>query len=211
MSQMPRGLSADSDGVIRCAWPGKHLDYRDYHDQEWGYPKVEDTQLFEKICLEGFQSGLSWLTILRKRESFRRAFRDFDIDKIQRFNKRSIDRLLADSSIVRHRGKIEAVIHNAFCAKELLQDFGSLSAFFWQYEPEPESRPTTVDHRTLSALTASEESLAMSKALKRRGWRFVGPTTMYSFMQSVGMVNDHLEGCFVRKKVDDQREALVRP
>ena len=211
MSSLPQGLSVDSDGVIRCAWPGEHSDYRLYHDQEWGRPQTNDIHLYEKICLEGFQSGLSWLTILRKREAFRHAFRGFDFVKVARFNRRSVERLLGDAGIVRHRGKIEAAIHNARCAKDLVDDVGSLAAFVWQFEPRPETRPKRIDRAVLRKLTESEQSRAMSQALRDRGWRFVGPTTLYAFMQSVGIVNDHLEGCQFREQVEKERRTLERP
>lgn len=211
MPNLPRGLFAGPDGVVRCAWPGDHLDYRLYHDQEWGRPQTNDQRLFEKICLEGFQSGLSWLTILRKRSAFRRAFRDFDFEKVARFNRRSVDRLMGDAGIVRHRGKIEAAIQNARCAKELVAEFGSIAAFVWHFEPTSSSRPKRINYSVVRGLTESEESRAMSAALRDRGWRFVGPTTLYAFMQSVGIVNDHLEGCRLRSQVDRERRALKRP
>ena len=204
-ARLPRGLQVDENGVVRCAWTGEHEDYRAYHDHEWGRPHSNEKRLFEKICLEGFQAGLSWLTILRKRDAFRRAFRDFDIEKVSRFNSRSVERLLADPGIVRHRGKIESAIQNAHCAKRLIDEFGSLSAFIWEFEPASQSRPRRVDYGALRKLTESEESRSMSRALRARGWRFVGPTTLYAFMQSVGVVNDHLEGCSFRKAVEDER------
>ena len=210
-SRLPRGLSAVKTGVVRCAWPGEHQDYRAYHDQEWGYPQADSTRLFEKICLEGFQSGLSWLTILRKREAFRRAFRNFEIEAVARFNSRSVDRLLADPGIVRHRGKIESTIENARCAIRLIEEFGSLPAFVWQFEPSLQSRPKRMNYSALRKLTESEESRAMSRALRERGWRFVGPTTLYAFMQSVGIVNDHLEGCSFRKRVEEGRRRFKPP
>ena len=211
MSQLPRGLSADAEGIIRCAWPGSHMDYQDYHDQEWGRPQQSTQRLFEKICLEGFQSGLSWLTILRKREAFRRAFKGFDIEKVSRFNSRSVGRLLSDAGIVRHRGKIEAAIGNARAACRLVEEFGSLSSFVWQFEPDPNSRPKRFKYSDLKALTETEESRAMSRALRERGWRFVGPTTLYAFMQSVGIVNDHIEGCSFRDVVERERLNFSRP
>lgn len=209
--RLPRGLRADEKGVVRCAWPGDHEDYIAYHDEEWGRPQADTTRLFEKICLEGFQAGLSWLTILRKRDAFRRAFRNFDIETVARFNKRSVERLLSDPGIVRHRGKIEAAIVNARCALRLIEEFGSLSSFVWHFEPTPESRPKRIDHKALLQLTESDESRAMSRALRERGWRFVGPTTLYAFMQSVGIVNDHTEGCFCRKAVDQERRDFTPP
>ena len=211
MSRLPHGLSADAKGVIRCAWPGSHMDYQNYHDHEWGRPQQSTERLFEKICLEGFQSGLSWLTILRKREAFRRAFRGFDIEKVSRFNSRSVERLLSDAGIVRHRGKIEAAIENARAAFRLIEEFGSLSSFVWQFEPCPKRRPKRFTYSDLKALTETEESRAMSRALRDRGWRFVGPTTLYAFMQSVGVVNDHIEGCSFRGSVEQERQGFHRP
>ncbi|MEE3328154.1 MAG: DNA-3-methyladenine glycosylase I [Myxococcota bacterium] len=210
-SRLPRGLHADEHGVVRCAWTGDHDDYRDYHDHEWGRPQANAKRLFEKICLEGFQSGLSWLTILRKRDAFRRAFRDFDIEKVSRFNSKSVERLLADPGIVRHRGKIEATIGNARCARRLIEEFGSLPAFVWQFQPTPGSRPGRINHSALRKLTESDESRSMSRTLRERGWRFVGPTTLYAFMQSVGIVNDHLEGCSFREEVEEERRNFKLP
>lgn len=212
-SKAARGPAAPAprDGLRRCSWPGQHADYRAYHDDEWGTPVADDQRLFEKICLEGFQSGLSWLTILRKREAFRRAFRDFDYEKVARFNEKSVERLLGDAGIVRHRGKIEAAIGNARRACELADEAGSLAAWLWQFEPDPASRPKRVTPAVLRKLTESAESRAMSQALHGRGWRFVGPTTLYAFMQSMGMVNDHLETCSFRSSVEAARERFVRP
>jgi DNA-3-methyladenine glycosylase I len=199
------------DGRVRCPWPRGRPDYCAYHDEEWGRPVVDDQRLFEKICLEGFQSGLSWLTILRKREHFRRAFRGFDYEQVARFNERSVLRLLGDAGIVRHRGKIEAAIGNAKRACVLADEFGSLAAYFWRYEPVPASRPKRVTRATLRRLTESPESRAMSKDLRSRGWRFVGPTTLYAFMQAMGMVNDHLESCDFREEVETARRRFRRP
>ncbi len=195
----------------RCHWCGDHTDYQAYHDIEWGFPTDDDRRLFEKLCLEGFQSGLSWLTILRKRENFRRAFADFDYHRIARWNERSIPRLLRDPGIVRHRGKIEATLTNARLARTLQEDFGSLGAFFWSFEPDDADRPKRFDERSLVALSKTPASHAMSKALKQRGFRFVGPTTAYAFMQSMGIVNDHAEGCDTRKKVERARRRFIRP
>ncbi len=192
----------------RCFWCNESPIYRDYHDTEWGFPVVDDIQLFEKICLEGFQSGLSWLTILRKRENFRLAFNRFDIASVARFTQKDIERLMADAGIVRHRGKIEAAINNARCAEKLLESESSLAAYFWRFEPEPNSRPQTFDVNTLKTLTQSKESIALSKDLKKRGWKFVGPTTMYAFMQAMGLVNDHEEGCHVREAALEARWQL---
>ena len=205
------GLKEDSQGVPRCWWCGDDPLYLRYHDQEWGFPVVDDRRLFEKLCLEGFQAGLSWLTILRKRENFRRAFSGFDIDKVARFNQRSVERLLGDAGIVRHRGKIESTLNNARRAVALREEFGSLSAYFWRFEPDPKARPKRLTRKTLMSLTKSRESTALSKELKRRGFSFVGPTTAYAFMQAMGLVNDHLEGCHVRDQVEAARSTFVRP
>ena len=196
----------------RCHWARLAPDdYRHYHDTEWGRPVADDQRLFEKLCLEGFQAGLSWLTILRKREAFRAAFAGFDIEAVARFGPADVARLLADPGIVRHRGKIEAAIRNASRALALREAFGSIAAFVWRHEPDPGSRPTRLDEATLRALTESRESRAMSRELKRRGWAFVGPTTLYAFMQSVGVVNDHAEDCALRAPVEAEREAFRRP
>ena len=194
----------------RCFWcDGSDL-YRHYHDTEWGFPVQDDTRLFEKICLEGFQSGLSWITILRKREHFRTGFAGFDIPTVARFGDKDIERLVADAGIVRHRGKIEAAINNARCAEKLLASEKSLSDYFWRFEPEAVSRPERITRETLSAMTQSAESVALSKDLKKRGWKFVGPTTMYAFMQAMGLVNDHQEGCHVREAALKARQKLQR-
>ena len=195
----------------RCPWTGSHLDYQAYHDCEWGRPVKDDSRLFEKICLEGFQSGLSWLTILRKREAFRKAFRGFDFEKVARFNRRSVERLLRDSGIVRHRGKIEATIENARRACDLVDQEGSLAAWLWRFEPSPHSRPKRIDRGTLRRMTETHESRTMSQELRERGWRFVGPTTLYAFMQSMGMVNDHLDACDFRLSVERDRKRFSRP
>ncbi len=182
-------------GVDRCWWATTSELYTLYHDEEWGRPTRDDRWIFEKICLEGFQAGLSWLTILNKRENFRQAFANFEIDKVARFNSRSVDRLLRNAGIVRHRGKIESAINNAKRARELQKEFGSLAAFVWQFEPPARSRPGTMTRAALIKLTQTPESIALSKEFKRRGWSFVGPTTMYAFMQAAGIVNDHMPGC----------------
>jgi DNA-3-methyladenine glycosylase I len=195
----------------RCSWCGEHADYQAYHDNEWGFPVDDDQRLFEKLSLEGFQSGLSWLTILRKRENFRKAFVAFDFDRIARWNERSVLRLLRDAGIVRHRGKIEAVLANARLARDLRQEFGSLGAFFWSFEPDDAERPTNFDEGSLMARSQTAESNAMSKALKQRGFRFVGPTTAYAFMQSMGIVNDHAEDCDTRTRVTRARKNFLRP
>jgi DNA-3-methyladenine glycosylase I len=208
---MADGLLKGADGRVRCAWAGTSPDYVDYHDHEWGRPVADDTRLFEKICLEGFQSGLSWLTILRKRENFRRAFADFDFSRVSRYGDRQLARLLQDAGIVRHRGKIESAINNAARVAELVKTEGSLARLVWRYEPPASSRPTRIDWDTLRAMARTAESIALSKDLKKRGWSFVGPTTMYAFMQSVGVVNDHIEGCFRRPEVERERKRFARP
>ena len=198
------GLVRNEDGVVRCWWGGgDHLEYRAYHDDEWGMPVTDDVRLFEKLCLEGFQSGLSWLTILRKREAFRRAFAGFDFRKVARFGARDVERLLDDASIVRHRGKIEATIDNAGRAVELVEAEGSLAAFVWRFEPDPASRPARMTHDTLIELAQTDASRALARELKRRGWRFVGPTTVYAFMQAVGMVNAHDKRCFRYREINE--------
>jgi DNA-3-methyladenine glycosylase I len=204
-------LVRGEDSVIRCFWADSAPEYRAYHDTEWGFPVAEDHRLFEKLCLEGFQSGLSWLTILRKREGFRRAFADFDFDRVARFGEKDVERLLADASIVRHRGKIEATVNNAQRALELVEEEGSLAAFVWRFEPEPSSRPKRLTWEALLKLSETPESHALAKELKRRGWRFVGPTTVYAFMQAMGLVNDHLHGCDAREPVERARTAFTPP
>ncbi len=193
------------DGKPRCRWSGAAPDFLAYHDSEWGFPVGDDRRLFEKLSLEGFQSGLSWRTILAKRENFRAAFHDFDFDRIARFTQRDLKRLLGDAGIVRHRGKIEAVINNAQRAQELVEREGSLAAFVWRYEPGPGqlAEPQTA--------STSAESVALSKALKKQGWKFVGPTTVYAFMQAMGLINDHVEDCVIRKKIERARKAFKRP
>lgn len=204
MSTPPRdGLLVGDDGRRRCWWHGGHADYQRYHDEEWGRPVRDDRRLFEKICLEGFQSGLSWLTILRKRENFRRAFADFDVERVARFTDRSVAKLLADAGIVRHRGKIESVIHNAKRARELIRSEGSLADYVWSFQPPRSERPRRATWKALSALTWTPTSKALSKDLKQRGWSYVGPTTCYAFMQAMGLVNDHVEGCWVRAECGD--------
>jgi DNA-3-methyladenine glycosylase I len=203
------GLVRGDDGVARCWWADSAPEYRIYHDDEWGFPVADDVRLFEKLSLEGFQAGLSWLTILRKRESFRQAFAGFDFEKVASFGERDIQRLLADASIVRHRGKIEAVINNARRAVELVDAEGSLAAFVWRFEPEP--RTEALDRASLAQLAKTAESHALARDLKRRGWRFVGPTTVYAFMQAMGLVNDHLGGCDAADRVRRARAKFKRP
>ncbi len=202
-------LLQGADGAMRCFWHRGLPDYINYHDTEWGYPQGEDVRLFEKLCLEGFQSGLSWLTILRKRENFRAAFAGFDIAAVARFGEADVARLLADAGIVRHRGKIEAVINNARRAEELIETEGSLAAFLWAHEPAPLPAPETL--ADLGGRSIVPEAKAVSKTLKARGWRFVGPTTVTALFQAAGLVNDHFAGCICRDKVESARAAFVRP
>jgi DNA-3-methyladenine glycosylase I len=203
------GVVIGVDGVRRCPWGDSAPEYRPYHDREWGFPVDDDVRLFEKLSLEGFQSGLSWLTILRKRDAFRRAFAGFEFERIARFGEGDVARLLADASIVRHRGKIEAVINNARCAVDLVQADGSLAAWVWRFEPP--ARAEGLDSSSLRELSYTPESVALAKELKRSGWRFVGPTTVYAFMQAMGLVNDHRDGCDAHADVEAARAAFVRP
>jgi len=204
-------LLTGPDGLLRCPWCAAAPDYLAYHDDEWGRPVVDEVRLFEKLCLEGFQSGLSWLTILRKREGFRRAFAGFEPERVARFGAREVARLLGDAGIVRHRGKIEATIANARALCSLRDAGGSLPRLVWRFEPAPASRPKRLTLAALRKLTATPESTALSKALKASGFRFVGPTTCYAFMQAMGLVNDHLEGCHARAVVERERARLRRP
>jgi len=206
-----QGITKGRDRKDRCWWGAESDDYRAYHDDEWGYPVDDDIRLFEKICLEGFQSGLSWLTILRKRENFRRAFHGFDFHQIARFEESHVERLLRDAGIVRHRRKIESTINNARRACELEKEFGSLAAYFWGFEPPREERPAVIDKAALKSLARTPTSTALSKDLKERGWSFIGPTTAYAFMQAMGLVNDHLEGCHARQRVARARRAFQIP
>ncbi len=199
------GLFTAPDGKARCYWCAATPVYLHYHDTEWGFAVTDDRRLFEKLCLEGFQAGLSWLTILNKRVAFRRAFADFDPRIVARFTPADVDRLLQDAGIVRHRGKIESTINNARRMLELQDEFGSLAAYAWHYEPVANARPKRMTYAALKKLGTSPESIAMSKDLKRRGWSFVGPTTVYAFMQAMGLVNDHIEGCHVRTEAADAR------
>jgi DNA-3-methyladenine glycosylase I len=207
MQKLPPGL-AHSDGITRCWWPGSDALYQRYHDEEWGVPVTDDRRLFEKICLEGFQSGLSWLTILRKRDNFRAAFAGFDFDRVARFNSRDVRRLLGNEGIVRHRGKIESTINNAERAVALRDECGSLAAYFWRWQPDPAARPRRLTKEALMQMGTTPESTALSKDLKKRGWTFVGPTTVYAFMQAMGLVNDHIEGCFRRPEIEQSRQIL---
>jgi DNA-3-methyladenine glycosylase I len=197
--------------VKRCWWPGEDDLYIRYHDNEWGRPVTDDRRLFEKICLEGFQSGLSWITILRKRENFRKAFKDFDPAVVSTFGARDVQRLLKDAGIIRHRGKIESTINNAKRALELIEEKGSLAAYFWSWEPAASSRPKKISHAALKKMSITEQSIALSKDLKKRGWTFVGPTTCYAFMQAMGLVNDHIDECYVRAAIERDRKRFSRP
>ncbi len=193
------------DGQPRCSWCGAAPDFFNYHDREWGFPVDDDQRLFEKLCLESFQSGLSWRTILAKRENFRAAFCHFNFEQVAAFGEADVTRLLNDAGIVRHRGKIEAVINNAQRACEMVEQEGSIAAFIWRFEPDAQQRaaPQTV--------STSDASVALSKELKKRGWKFVGPTTAFAFMQAMGLINDHVEGCVIRSQVEQAREAFRRP
>lgn len=193
------------DGKPRCEWCGAAPEFFHYHDTEWGFPVSDDQHLFEKICLESFQCGLSWRTILAKRENFRVAFYHFDFNKVARFTQRDVNRLLKDEGIVRHRGKIEATINNAKRAQEMVKQEGSLAAFIWRYEPDLKklAKPQSV--------STSAESIDLSKDLKKRGWKFVGPTTAYAFMQAMGLINDHVKNCVIRAKVERARKSFKRP
>ncbi|MEX0277282.1 MAG: DNA-3-methyladenine glycosylase I [Ruegeria sp.] len=191
------------DGQPRCAWCADAPEFFEYHDKEWGYPVADDQRLFEKLCLESFQSGLSWRTILAKRENFRKAFCNFDPDKVAAFTETDVARLLQDAGIIRHRGKIEAVINNAQRMQELVDAEGSLAAFVWRYETETPPEPQTA--------STSPESVAMSKELKKRGWKFVGPTTVFAFMQAMGLINDHAHGCIMREKAARLRRSFQKP
>ena len=205
------GVIAGDGGPARCWWCQGDSLYQSYHDFEWGRPVDDDSHLFEKLCLEGFQSGLSWLTILRKRENFRRAFKSFDVEAVARFNSRSVERLLLDAGIVRHRGKIESTINNARRCAGVIDEFGSLASYVWRYEPDERSRPQSLDWPALAQLGPAPEAAAMSKDLKRRGWSFVGPTTVYSFMEAVGLVNDHVSACDWREEIEAERRLFSRP
>jgi DNA-3-methyladenine glycosylase I len=203
------GIVVGDDGVSRCWWADSAPEYRAYHDTEWGFPVADDVRLFEKLSLEGFQAGLSWLTILRKRAAFREAFAGFDFEQVARFGERDVTRLLGDARIIRHRGKIEAVINNAKRALELVEAEGSLARYVWRFEPE--TRTAGLDRAALAELATTVDSKALAKDLKTRGWRFVGPTTVYAFMQAMGLVNDHLAGCNAHERVYAARERFKRP
>lgn len=210
-TELGSGLMRAQDGTVRCTWPADKTDYLQYHDEEWGMPQDDDIKLFEKICLEGFQSGLSWLTILRKRENFRAGFAGFDFHKVAKFDDADVERLVNDAGIIRHRGKIKSTINNAKKAIELQESAGSLGSWFWRFEPGPKDRPDKFDGEALLPLGKTAISERMSKELKKMGWSFVGPTTCYAFMQAMGMVNDHIEGCFCREKIEQERAKFKRP
>jgi DNA-3-methyladenine glycosylase I len=205
------GLLRGEDGTLRCWWPGADPLYVRYHDEEWGFPVDDDRRLFEKVCLEGFQSGLSWLTILRKRENFRKAFANFDPARVARFDARAVQRLLGDAGIVRHRGKIESTINNARRALALREEKGSLAAYFWSWAPAGADRPRRFTRRALEAMSTTAASVALSRDLRKRGWTFVGPTTIYAFMQAMGLVNDHVEGCSARPRVIEAARVFRLP
>lgn len=204
-------LHTAADGVARCWWAGNDLDYCQYHDREWGIPVGDDIQLFEKMCLEGFQAGLSWLTILRKRDHFRAAFAHFDFREMATFSDRDVERLMLDEGIVRHRGKIEAAIANARRAIEIVDEFGSLAAYIWRWEPTEVEPHLGKDKYPYPIPSVTQTSKALSKDLKKRGWKFFGPTTAYAFMQAMGLVNDHMGGCSCRERVEIMRQAFRRP
>ena len=210
-NKIDNGLLTDTFEITRCAWCGEDTDYQRYHDTEWGVPIVNDQILFQKICLEGFQAGLSWLTVLRKRNNLRETFDNFDFKKISQYRDKDISRCLVNPGIIRHRGKIESTINNAKKAIELVNEFGSLASFFWSFEPSIKNRPEKLTYAVASQITMSTESIALSKALKKRGWTFVGPTICYSFMQAMGIVNDHVLGCSRRDDIETLRDVLIRP
>ncbi|MCP3905622.1 MAG: DNA-3-methyladenine glycosylase I [Planctomycetes bacterium] len=210
-TRRPDGVVDGGDGVARCWWCGEDAEYRRYHDEEWGVPVDDDRRLFEKICLEGFQAGLSWITILRKRENFRARFRGFDLEAVAKFGKREVERALRDEGIVRHRGKIESTINNARRALEVVEELGSLAALAWSFEPAARERARPITRRRLLQLARTPESTLLSKTLKKRGFSYVGPTTMYAFMQSVGIVNDHLAGCARQAEIERLRSRFERP
>ena len=205
------GLLTDTFEITRCAWCGEDTEYQRYHDTEWGVPIVNDQILFQKICLEGFQAGLSWLTVLRKRDNFMKEFDKFDFKKVSQYGDKDISRCLVNPGIIRHRGKIESTINNAKKAIELVNEFGSLASFFWSFEPSMKNTPEKLTYAVASQITMSTESIALSKALKKRGWTFVGPTICYSFMQAMGIVNDHVLGCSRRDDIETLRDVLIRP
>ena len=202
-------LIVDEQGISRCFWAGPQDDYVVYHDEEWGRPVGNDNRLFEKICLEGFQSGLSWYTILSKRENFRVAFHDFNIERVAKMTEDDIEKQVQNAGIIRHRGKIKSTINNANRALEMIKQEGSLAKYFWAHEPTAKDRPEKITRESIPAKT--DISTAISKDLKKRGWSFVGPTTIYAFMQAMGLVNDHIEGCNFREIVEQERAKFKRP
>ena len=206
---MTAGIEVGEDGKARCWWGGGDPLYRSYHDTEWGRPVADDRRLFEKLCLEGFMAGLSWLTILRKREAFRKAFANFEPAAVARFTPARQEKLMADPGIVRNRAKIAAVVNNARRYRDVVTDRGSFAAYAWSFAPP--SRPALLDQAALMKIKFSAEAAALSKDLLKRGWRFVGPTTVYSFMQAMGLVNDHVDGCFVGREVEALRRDFKRP
>lgn len=193
------------DGAARCGWVRQTDDFIPYHDDEWGWPVTDDRHLFEKLCLESFQSGLSWRTILAKRDNFRNAFANFDMQAVAGFGDDDRARLLNDAGIIRHAGKIDAVINNARCALELVGETGTLAAYVWSWEPAADELGAP------QSMTTCPSAIAMSKDMKKRGWKFVGPTTVFAFMQSMGLVNDHAAGCHMRAAVDKVRAGMTRP
>ncbi|MEB2648939.1 DNA-3-methyladenine glycosylase I [Pseudomonas sp. C 49-2] len=205
------GLTTDETGQTYCTWRTAAPEYPRYHDQEWGVPVADDIQLYEKICLEGFQAGMAWITILRKREQFRAAFEGFDFRRVAQYGEAEIARLMQDPGIVRNRAKIVSTINNARRASELVDESGSLARWLWAFEPNEDERPTRVDMAYWTGNPTSPASVRLSKALKKRGWTYVGPTTMYALMQAMGMVNDHLEGCVCRPQIEDLRRQFKRP
>jgi DNA-3-methyladenine glycosylase I len=204
---MPEQVALDEK--TRCNWANGDPVYQAYHDTEWGRPVASDNRLYEKLCLEGFQSGLSWITVLRKRERFREVFLGFEIEKVAEMTEADVERLLTDAGIIRHRGKIASTINNARRALEIQREFGSLAAYIWRFEPKPEHRPTEVTWEAI--MPHAEASNALSKDLRKRGFSFVGPTTCYAFMQAMGLVNDHVEGCFCRSEIEALRSDFKRP
>ena len=200
-----------ADVASRCPWVRGVPEFVPYHDHEWGFPVADDARLFEKMSLESFQSGLSWRTILNKRDAFRRAFENFRPESVARFGEPDVARLLADAGIVRHRGKIEATIHNAKVVESLQDRWGSFAAFVWRFEPDLSSRPPRLTWQAVMTVTDTDESRALAKALKQEGWRFFGPTTAYAFMQAAGLVDDHVETCWCRPRAEAARKAFARP
>ncbi|WP_185984880.1 DNA-3-methyladenine glycosylase I [Aureimonas mangrovi] len=206
------GITVGADGAARCAWAGADALYGRYHDTEWGRPQGDSRALYEKLCLEGFQAGLSWITILRKREAFRELFEGFEVDRVARFGEPDIERIVQDARIIRHRGKIASAIRNARAVRELEQKEGrSLAAFLWSFEPGEDERPRRVTRDWIVANTVTPASTRLSKALKKHGFGFVGPTTCHAFMEAMGMVNDHMDGCACRAPCEAERQAFVRP